>query len=347
MAEKQQAKQMLTAAMTRLNAGENPDGVWTPEVFAAWSKHSGIPQEAVINGNLTEATNTLKGFLQGQVRKEDPAMTQSIDLIMGPKVKRNLGEPVTLPDGTQGIIQDKHIEGVYDVPQQVQAQLAQGYIQRGFSPADAQRRASQHLAVRLAVTVRGNDGKTYQYLAPLTRDGTTGSDDSVYFPGPEDMAGPAAGAKFIADAYNANPELFRRGFELADKNASALSGTDALSAGLKIRADSRAESKDQREAAKDKRETRATAYREAERLIDKQHSAVDPLTGIMSFQGDSGQKAADEKIAVSKVLKSNPRLSGAEAVAKARKILAKNRPPTPTAPGQLSPRAQSYIDQNL
>lgn len=66
-----------------------------------------------------------------------------------------------------------------------------------------------------------------------------------------------------------------------------------------------------------KRKQFQDAYHDAVNLIDKKYGAADPLTGKLSFEGDAGLKAADEKTAVAKMLHRHPQLSGPEALERA------------------------------
>lgn len=356
--ERQQRKLVLDQASARLRNGEDPGQVMTPEVVDAWSRQSGIPTEALFNGNLNQAVGTLQGFVQGKVKKDTPAMTQALNLVYGGRIRRNLDEPVALladangqmkpvpvgtPGAVGGTITGKRIKGAFDVPQEEIARMMQGYLQQGMSPKAAEQAARNRIAVLLDVDVKGADGKTYTYTAPLTRDGSARPDDPVYFPGPEDLAGPAAAAEAINHAYHAHPELFKTGFDLAEKNATA-PDTDgkALEQEIKVRQENRANRGEQRDVQKGRRQQRDAAYQEAERLIDKQYGSMDAL-GMVSFQGDAGQKAADEKLAVGRVLDRSPGLSGAAALEKARQRLAKQQGSTgtrgPTTPGQRDYRA--------
>ena len=116
----------------------------------------------------------------------------------------------------------------------------------------------------------------------------------------------------------------------------------ALEQEIKVRQENRANRGEQRDVQKGRRQQRDHAYQEAERLIDKQYGSMDAL-GMVSFQGDAGQKAADEKLAVGRVLDRSPGLSGAAALEKARQRLAKQQGSTgtrgPTTPGQRDYRA--------
>lgn len=337
---RQQRKLVLDQASERLRNGEDPGQVMTPEVVDAWSRQSGIPAEALFNGNLNQAVGTLQGFVQGKVKKDTPEMTQALNLVYGGRIRRNLDEPVALladangqmkpvpvgtPGAVGGTITGKRIKGAFDVPQEEVARMMQGYLQQGMSPKAAEQAARNRIAVLLDVDVKGADGKTYTYTAPLTRDGSARPDDPVYFPGPEDLAGPAASAEAINHAYHAHPELFKTGFDLAEKNAGSMTDSGkALEQEIKVRQENRANRGELREVQKGRRQQRNDAYKEAERLIDKQYGSMDAL-GMVSFQGDAGQKAADEKLAVGRVLDRSPGLSGAAALEKARKLLARQQ----------------------
>ena len=160
---------------------------------------------------------------------------------------------------------------------------------------------------------------------------------------PQEVQKMVMGLKGISDLRASKPEAIQAMSELKRRiDTGELNGTDdpkALENEIKVRAENRANRAemrqiegDTRSAKKEKRAERGDAFKEASAIIDKQYATVDLPTGVMTFQGDSGQKAAAEKLMVDKVLRRNPGMSGAQALEKARRIMAKQgKSPAATA----------------
>lgn len=362
--EQQQRAQRVAGVYEVLKADPSRfKEVVTPEVLADATQLSGIPITAFGTGDVSRAVKTLAGFTQGQVDKRSPEFTQALGTVFNGKVNRNLNEPVSLlpgqggelhpvspdtPGAINGRIVKKEVAGVYDVPDYVIRKMAQQYQQQGLSPEQAERQARLRLGVNLNVTVKGEDGRELTYLAPLTRDGSARMDDEVYFPGPEDLAENAGVAEALNLSFEKNPDLYQAVFETAASKAKGKDGDQALKMEIEARQENRAARGEARQVENDRQGRRDKSYQEATQLIDKQYGTLDPMTGLMAFQGDSAQRAADEKIEVAKVLKSNPELSGAEAVEVARQNRAKRAGTSaPGAAAQGSDRVRSFIDQHL
>jgi len=150
---------------------------------------------------------------------------------------------------------------------------------------------------------------------------------------PQEVQKAVVGLQGIGQLQASQPELINELIDLQGKNdrgeLNAPTDGKALEQEIKVRKenrDNREEARkieaDQRSKGKDRQSARGDAFKEATAIIDKEYGSVDELGGV-SFAGDRGRQASEEKLMVDKVLRRNPGMSGAAALSKARKILEK------------------------
>jgi hypothetical protein len=331
-----QTRQKLSQALDAIDSGQMDENAWKtltraqPLLEMASSPtfredvgvvFQGLQQAAKANGDV-EVLNK-------------PEVIEALNKTVGPMVNQTRGRLQT--EGGRYVVGDSRISYlvkhptenkigiVMQVKEQVPDTRRQAIEKELADPAiDPARKQT------LMADLQGRSRETFmtQGRTPVDQGG------QALWLGPEELQKMVLGLKGVGDLQATHPELVDKLAQVRSAvergELPGASDKDSLDQELKIREENRknrAEMRqmtgDERTAKKDKRDTRGDAAKEAFGIIDKQYSTVDPLTGMASFQGDSGQKAADEKLMVDRVLRRNPNMSGAQALEKARRILAK------------------------
>lgn len=324
----------VSEALTRIK-----DGTYTAEDLDAIPRLSPIINIAK-NPTLQQDTAAVIGAVQQAAERKGDVQVFNQPEVMG-ALNRTFGEQVNVTRGMPLTEDGRYVAKQSELVKMIRHPTENliGFevrVQREPSPqrqaeiAEALKTASPQQAQALQAEL---NPAPYQTALTDQRTPVAQGGKMRWFT-PEEVKKAVIGIQGIGQLQANQPELINELIDLQGKNdrgeLNRPADGKALDTEIKVRTENRNNREemrkiegDSRAVKKEKRAERGEAFKEASAIIDKQYSTVDPLSGAIGFVGDSGQKAADEKLMVGKVLRRNPNMDGAQALEKARRILAK------------------------
>lgn len=338
----------VSEALTRIK-----DGTYTAEDLDAIPRLSPIINIAR-NPTLQQDTAAVIGAVQQAAERKGDVEVFNQPEIMG-ALNRTFGEQVNVTRGMPLTEDGRYVAKQSELVKMIRHPTENliGFEVRVQPEPSPQRKAEIAEALKTATPQQAKALQTElnpePYQTALTDQRTpVAQGGKMRWFTPQEVQKAVIGIQGIGQLQASQPDLINELIDLQGKNdrgeLNRPADGKALDTEIKIREENRNNRKEMRDiegdaraVKKEKRTERSDAFKEASAIIDKQYGTVDAL-GAISFQGDSGQKAADEKLMVDKVLQRNPGMSGARALDKARSILAKQ--------GQGAAVAQSGVKSN-
>jgi hypothetical protein len=145
-------------------------------------KGFGVPIDSFFDGRITNSLRTMQGVLSGQIDVNSPDALKATNDVFGFRVQRGIGSQVDLPDqNIKGTVEKKEISQVLP--------MDNGFV--GF---------------KVRSYVKGKDGKTYTYDAPLTVHGSHDSNDQALLINQDAIEQHMVGLLQIQDMLDSDPD---------------------------------------------------------------------------------------------------------------------------------------------
>jgi hypothetical protein len=143
----------------------------------------GIPPERWANGDMLPVFRTVRGIVNGQIPMNSPEANQALAATFPNLMKRGLGEKAERPEG-KGTIVSKDPAGMFESPDHP------GML--GFG---------------VKVNVKGENGKDFSYVAPVTVHGTSDPNDQALLVSKDALENHYVGLLKLQDAIMGDPDL--------------------------------------------------------------------------------------------------------------------------------------------